>query len=514
MKLIVNVFERAKSKLTSAHSINRISSDSDNESDKNHFKDISSSGPLIIQQQPRLSLSKWLCTNSSSVGRSILSSKSNKVRRSSSWRSLKERANNNNNNSHGYFTSRTLSADELHRNQKINSIQKQPNHQISNSPVICSNRQRQKASGLNSIRLSNCDASISLSTTNSNKQFHRLSSKKSQQSISRKQMHSGGGDSGYSEESFVSSLKRPLHTSCPHCHCEQRSSFNHYQKSTKHSSSSSSSTTDSSLSDTTIHKNVNSTDLYYHLFQQKQSLSASRSYPHIKPLPRTIQNSSNPSSQQPRKRTKSLSAKRRRRHLSCDGSLWTKTQNQQQQTNLISSTSKAKSESNNLPIQRHFTTIGMINNDPTKTYSKPFSTLPKNSHVFGELNLAAIELDSIRTLDYYRSSFSSDYSSSLSSSSSSINKSKQTKSSSKHRKRTYLVWHQYENSAISSPTNRSKTFSVVRGDQVKLLKRIGKSTLLVQKEDDGSIGFLPQSCLAHDQINSFLSVKGLKETVL
>lgn len=45
--------------------------DSDNESDKNHFKEISSSGPLIIQQQPRLSLSKWLCTNSSSVGRSV-----------------------------------------------------------------------------------------------------------------------------------------------------------------------------------------------------------------------------------------------------------------------------------------------------------------------------------------------------------------------------------------------------------------------------------------------------------
>lgn len=223
---------------------------------------------------------------------------------------------------------------------------------VLHSPVVSLNRQRQKASGLNSIRLSNCDASVSLSTTNSNKQIHRLSSKKSQQSFRRNQMQSGGGDSGYSEESFatttISSLKRPLHTSCPHCHCEQRSSFNHYQqKLTKHSSSSSSSSTsssaatsstaDSSLSDTTIHKNVNSTDLYYHLFQSKQVLSASRSYPHIKPLPKTIPNQpTNSSQQQQRKRTRSLNV-RRRRHLSCDGSLWTKPQpsQQQQQTNLV-----------------------------------------------------------------------------------------------------------------------------------------------------------------------------------
>ena len=60
----------------------------------------------------------------------------------------------------------------------------------------------------------------------------------------------------------------------------------------------------------------------------------------------------------------------------------------------------------------------------------------------------------------------------------------------------------------------TKTFAVRRGDQVRLLKRMGKSTLLVQKQDDGSIGFLPQTCLAHHQINSFLSLKGLRETVL
>ncbi len=43
------------------------------------------------------------------------------MRRSSSWRSLKERGNNY----LEHFTSRTLSVDELHRNQKTNSLRKQ-----------------------------------------------------------------------------------------------------------------------------------------------------------------------------------------------------------------------------------------------------------------------------------------------------------------------------------------------------------------------------------------------------
>lgn len=165
----------------------------------------------------------------------------------------------------------------------------------------------------------------------------------------------------------------------------------------------------------------------------------------------------------------------------------------------------------------------MIRNDPSLTFSKTLSTMPKTNPVFDELNVAAIELDSLRTLDCYRASFESSYSSSLtssSSSSSSINMDQSTKKSRSHSKRksqqrgTYLVWHEYQNSSLLSATNGTKIFSVVRGDQVRLLRRIGKSTLLVQKEDDGSIGFLPQSCLAHDQINSFLSVKGLRETVL
>lgn len=133
--------------------------------------------------------------------------------------------------------------------------------------------------------------------------------------LTRNNTHSGGGDSGYSEESFatttVSSSKRPLHTSCPHCHCEQRSSFNQYEKSVEHYLSDSSST-----SDTTINKDIQATDFFSTQYQQ--SLSASRSYPHIKPLPKT-----KPIIQ----RRKSLTNKRRRRrHLSCDSSLWNRTQ--------------------------------------------------------------------------------------------------------------------------------------------------------------------------------------------
>ena len=126
------------------------------------------------------------------------------------------------------------------------------------------------------------------------------------------------------------------------------------------------------------------------------------------------------------------------------------------------------------------------------------NTQKRNSSVFGELNLAAIELDSLRT-SFTSSSYSS---------SSSINNEKY------HGKRTFLVLHEYKNSSLLSTTNGTKIFSVKYGDRVRLLKRIGKSTLVVQKEDDGSIGFLPQSCLEYHQINSFLFFKDLRETVL
>ncbi|CAF1205320.1 unnamed protein product [Rotaria sordida] len=540
VKLLVNVFERAKSKITSTRSVSRIPSDTDDEFDSNNSKQISSSGPSITHQQPRSSLSKWLCATPACSNKSILSLKSNKVRRSTSWRSLKERGSSY----IEHFTSRTLSVDELHRHakqhQKHTCLRKQEynRHDFSHSPMSNLPNQCQKTSGLNQIRLSNCDASISFLT--SHKRFDRLSStfanyssryrkqnlstkshrRNNQEIFSINNTNSAGGDSGYSEESFsttTSSYTRPLHISCPHCHCEQRSSFNSYKKSIENSS------TDSPTSDTIINKQRNSSDFYYHLFQQKQALSASRSYPHIKPLPKTtIQSQTNKfaikEQQQklPHRQTRTKGAKRRR-HLSCDGSLWPKTQTQQ---SVNQRSSPVVSEPNHALRQRHFTTIGMMYNDPSLTYSKTLSNLPKTNHVFDELNLAAIELDSLRTLDCYRTSLSSSYSSSLTSSLSSINTDEQLRKSRLHSKKssrqkgTYLVWHEYKNSSLLSATNGTKIFSVIRGDQVRLLRRIGKSTLLVQKEDDGSIGFLPQSCLAHDQINSFLSVKGLKETVL
>jgi hypothetical protein len=181
---------------------------------------------------------------------------------------------------------------------------------VSHSPVTNLPRQRQKPSGYNPIRSSNCDASIK--------------SRRRTDPI-RNNTNSGGGDSGYSEESFAtttnSSYIRPFHTSCPHCHCEQHSSFNNYKKSIENSS------TDSSSSDTPINKEKYSSDFYYQLFQQKQALSSSRSYPHIKPLPKsTATTPTKPSIQQQQQRRSRALAVKRRRHLSCDSSLWAKTQ--------------------------------------------------------------------------------------------------------------------------------------------------------------------------------------------
>ncbi|CAF1612819.1 unnamed protein product [Rotaria magnacalcarata] len=535
LKLLVNVFERAKSKITSTHSINRIPSESDNEFDPNNSKQSSPYVPSIIHQQPRSSLSKWLCTTTATANKSIVSSKSNKVRRSTSWRSLKERGNNY----IEHITSRALSVDEIHQNDKKykqnTSIRKEKYNRRdpSHSPSTDSTHQCQRKAGLNRIRLSNCDASTSLPTNHNHfygssstcvnyadrNKKQNLSTKShrrnNREKFSTNKINSVGGDSGYSEESFsttISSYTRPLHTSCPHCHCENRSSFNNYKKSRG------SSLTDSPTSDTTINKQIHSSDFYYHLLQHKQILSASRSYPHIKPLPKTMLRSQTikPSIKQQQRHNRPYGSKRRR-HLSCDSSLWSRTQTQQP---IQQRASPVVSEPNHAIRQRHFTTIGMMHDDPSLTYSKTLSTLPNMKPVGDELNLAAIELDSLRTLECYRTSFSSSYSSSLTSSSCSLNTDKQLKQPRSHPKKssrqkgTYLVWHEYKNSSLLSATNGAKIFSVIRGDQVRLLRRIGKSTLLVKKEEDGSIGFLPQSCLAHDEINSFLSVKGLKETVL
>jgi len=219
--------------------------------------------------------------------------------------------------------------------------------------------------------------------------------------------------------------------------------------------------------------------------KSSENLLSCQSYSHIKPIPKL-------NSQPQQKITRTLTDKRRR-NLSCDGALWSRSQTQKP---ILITSSPVFSEPNH-PLQRHFTTIGVTHCHPSNTDTKTLST----TNVFGELNLAAIELDSLQT-SFSSSSYSSSSSSSL------INNEKNS------RKQIFLVWNEYQNSSLLSKTNGTKTFSVKRGDQVRLLKHIGKSTLLVQKEDDGSIGFLPQSCLAHDQINSFLSVKGLRETVL
>ena len=213
-------------------------------------------------------------------------------------------------------------------------------------------RQRHKSAGLNAIRLSNCDDSPSLSSYQ--KRFDRLSStfihysdvekrgnastkssrRNDQQSFSTLSRHntsSGGGDSGYSEDSFAAtnmflSQTRPLHTSCPHCHCEQRSSFVNVSKSQKSLSS------ESSTSDTTINKETLSSDPHSHRCRDKHSLSASRSYPHIKPLPKTTttttSQTSQSSPQQRPSRTLTAKRRRRRRHVSCDSSLWPKAEKQ------------------------------------------------------------------------------------------------------------------------------------------------------------------------------------------
>ena len=135
--------------------------------------------------------------------------------------------------------------------------------------------------------------------------------------VSRQNTNSGGGDSGYSEESFATkSCQRPLHTSCPHCHCEQRSSFINYRKSRTDSSA------ESSPSD--IQRNP---PLRFATTNDEQRLDAreniliSRSYPHIRSLPKAAIVQSQP----PAHRTL---AERRRRNLSCDNSLWTRTQTQ------------------------------------------------------------------------------------------------------------------------------------------------------------------------------------------
>ena len=209
-------------------------------------------------------------------------------------------------------------------------------HLVSHSPITNFTDRRQKSLGSNGIRLSNCNAAAA-DLSRSHKRFNCLSSKwinhqrkqnllitsleeNNQQIFSRNNTSSRGGDSGYSEESFAvttSPYSRPFHTSCPYCRCEQRSSFTNYRRPEENSCS------DSSTSHVTIHKQLNPQLFHNELFGRQQPLSASRSYPHIKPLPKTIKL---PMQQQ--RRTQTIGTKRRR-HFSCEGSFNSKAQAQQ-----------------------------------------------------------------------------------------------------------------------------------------------------------------------------------------
>jgi len=211
MKLLVSVFERARSKLPVTRSNNYISSDSDIEITKPNKSNFTSGS--FIQHQPRSSLSKWLCTTPISIDKPISSLRSNKVRRSSSWRSLRERGNNS-------IPSRTYSVDELHRSNK--QFPKPRRRDPSHSPI--KSHTYSVPSHTRFDRLSLVNYSNPKKRSPRRKQID-------QQILSTLSHHSGGGDSGYSEESFATrSFQRPFHTSCPHCHCEQRSSFNNYKK--------------------------------------------------------------------------------------------------------------------------------------------------------------------------------------------------------------------------------------------------------------------------------------------
>lgn len=239
---------------------------------------------------------------------------------------------------HNSISSRTFSVDELHRNNK--QFQNTQSHQrtrfscflrvitnfistlVSPSTVTTpTHRCQQFTDSTTSNPPFDRLSSTPINYSHSKKNSHRQNSRKQfeQQICPTLSHHSGGGDSGYSEESFAGKpFKRAIHTSCPHCHCEQRSSFNNYKKLKNNSS------TESSPSDTINTCNIKkSSDIDY---CNKENLLSSQSYPHIRTMPRV-----NFQSQQ--RITRTL-ADKRRRNLSCDGSLWMKTQTQKPTTSV------------------------------------------------------------------------------------------------------------------------------------------------------------------------------------
>ena len=261
--------------------------------------------------------------------------------RSSSWRSLKERR-------HHPISSRTLSVDQLHRNKKLHHkshssrqskapgfIARNDVSLVSHSPIVCLNACHRKLSEGNAtnshIHFDRLASNLVSYSDHQRRHSQENLSRKSQRrtytdqplvvsaysTVSRRNTNSGGGDSGYSEESFATkSCQRPLHTSCPHCHCEQRSSFVNYRKSRTDSSA------ESSPSDIQRHPPLRfATSIDYQVHDERENLLISRSYPHMRSLPKAAVVQSQPAVHR-------TLAERRRRNLSCDNSLWTRTQTQ------------------------------------------------------------------------------------------------------------------------------------------------------------------------------------------
>jgi len=78
---------------------------------------------------------------------------------------------------------------------------------------------------------------------------------------------------------------------------------------------------------------------------------------------------------------------------------------------------------------------------------------------------------------------------------------------------------QYNNVFTITKDYRSSraSFSVKRGDNVRVLKQVGRACFLVRKQDNGQIGFLPKALMVPTtttKIDTFLEMHGYRETVI
>lgn len=109
---------------------------------------------------------------------------------------------------------------------------------------------------------------------------------------------------------------------------------------------------------------------------------------------------------------------------------------------------------------------------------------------FSEINLDAIEKDSLVQPNVDKSS-------------------SQAKTGSKASSAACTIIKDYRSSRAS--------FSVKRGDQVQVLKQVGRACFLVRKQNSGQIGFLPKALMAPStttKVDTFLEMHGYRETVI